>query len=355
MEVAIGVTESTSKHGQTVDIESRETSSRGKAQAVDNTFTRNPLDRINAARHDEATLKLAFEDPRSLFCLFHQLKPLMAELDTQIVWKTYKQLQDLIPEQELSALNKILLGKGHIRTFTNSDPLYFWAIDISSTKEEIFAGVGKFGEVRGLVARLHQEDAAVLGQARAILHWHTKTKFCSVCGHSTYSKQGGSKRACTNQECKSEHFPRTDPVAIMLVTRGTEVLLGRKKIFPTGMYSTLAGFIETGESIEEAVRREVLEESGIKVGAVHYHSSQPWPFPSQLMIGCFCEALSSEITVDEDELEDVQWFPLEKVRQGVALARKLDFGSKSTEFRTAPPTAIAHQLLAYWISQQDEK
>src|SRR5581483_10160740 len=153
-----------------------------------------------------------------------------------------------------------------------------------------------------------------LAQARALSNWHLKHRFCSVCGHPTEVKIGGYRRDCPS--CKAEHFPRTDPVVIMLAIDGERCLLGRQARFAPGMYSCLAGFVEPGETIENAVRRETFEESGIRIGRVRYHASQPWPFPSSLMIGCHAEALSSEVTRDEAELEACRWFP----RAGRSLA-----------------------------------
>ncbi len=148
----------------------------------------------------------------------------------------------------------------------------------------------------------------MLALARAMVWWHSRHRFCGVCGSPTLSEEAGHMRRCTNPECKAMHFPRTDPAVIMLVTDGERALLGRNKNFPPGMYSTFAGFVEPGESLEDAVAREVREETGIEVGQVIYHSSQPWPFPANIMLGFHAEAMSSEIAVDYGELEDAKWF-----------------------------------------------
>ena len=152
-------------------------------------------------------------------------------------------------------------------------------------------------------------DPATLGalaQARALLHWHGSSRFCGRCGTRTAMAQGGYRRDCPN--CGAQYFPRTDPVAIMLAIDGDRCLMGRQARFAAGTYSCLAGFVEPGETIEDAVRREIQEEAGVKIGQVAYHASQPWPFPMSLMIGCFAEALSTEIIPDTDELEDCRWF-----------------------------------------------
>ena len=190
--------------------------------------------------------------------------------------------------------------------------------------------------VQGLI------DPAALGamaQGAALLAWHASHRFCSKCGHRSEIRAGGYRRLCPN--CGTEHFPRTDPVAIMLAVTEERCLLGRGPHFLPGMYSALAGFIEPGETIEAAVRRETLEESGIRLGRVIYHASQPWPFPYSLMIGCFGEALNEDIRFDGDELEDCRWFTRAEVRTILA-------GDKSSGIFVPPKAAIAHHLIRAW-------
>ena len=190
--------------------------------------------------------------------------------------------------------------------------------------------------VQGLVA---PDALAVLGQAKAILSWHTRHGFCANCGAATRPAAAGWRRECG--VCKTQHFPRTDPVVIMLALDGERFLLGRQSRWPTGMYSCLAGFVEPGETIEEAVRREIREESGIACGEVAYLASQPWPFPSSLMIGCFVRATSRDIVVDDVELEDARWFTRDDV---TAM-----FDKRHPEGLTPPaPMAIAHHILRVW-------
>ena len=191
--------------------------------------------------------------------------------------------------------------------------------------------------VQGLV---DGEHLAGLAEAKALLHWHARHRFCANCGAPTGVVQGGWKRDCPS--CKTEHFPRTDPVVIMLATHGESCLLGRQSRFVTGMWSCLAGFVEPGESIEQAVRRETLEEAGITCGAVTYLASQPWPFPMNLMIGCHAEALTTDIVVDTNELENARWFPREEV--ALMLMRRHPDG-----IATPPPVAIAHHIIRAWV------
>jgi NAD+ diphosphatase len=172
-----------------------------------------------------------------------------------------------------------------------------------SVREDVKAVDLRTLAVKSLVTPQHLN---LLATAQALLNWHGKHKFCANCGQKTKLKSAGWKRIC--DACQSEHFPRTDPVVIMMATYSDKCLLGRSKHFPQGMYSCLAGFVEPGESVENAVRREIMEETSIKIGSVAYHHSQPWPFPTSLMIGCLGQALSDEIKIDGLEIEDARWF-----------------------------------------------
>jgi len=194
--------------------------------------------------------------------------------------------------------------------------------------------------MQGLVDAEHLPPIA---EAKAVLHWHARHRFCPNCGAPTQLVAGGWKRDCP--ACKAEHFPRTDPVVIMLAVDGERCLLGRSPRFVPSMWSCLAGFVEPGESIEDAVHRETLEEAGIACGRVVYFRSQPWPFPTSLMIGCHAEALSKDIVVDKTELEDARWFDRQEVT--AMLARKHPQG-----LTTPPPVAIAHHLIRAWIEDE---
>jgi len=192
-------------------------------------------------------------------------------------------------------------------------------------------------------------DLALYGGARSLVDWHARHQFCARCGEPTKIAKGGWQRDCGSLDeggCKAQHFPRTDPVTIMLVEHEDRILLGRQPRFPPRMYSALAGFVEPGETIEEAVAREIHEEAGLRVRDVEYVASQPWPFPSQLMIGCFCVADDPEITIDKTELDDARWFTraeLEDARQA---------GSEGNEDLVFPQKfAIAHHLIAWWLDK----
>lgn len=199
-----------------------------------------------------------------------------------------------------------------------------------------------FLELRAMMAGLDARDAELAATARAITGWHASHGFCASCGERSTVVQSGWQRNCAG--CGASHFPRTDPVVIMLVTRCNRVLLGRNAVWPEGMYSLLAGFIEPGETMEAAVRREVFEESGVRVGPVRYLASQPWPFPASLMFGCAAEALDDAITLDPNELEDALWITREEMLTVMA--------GLHPRIKPARKGAIAHFLIVNWLADR---
>lgn len=202
-----------------------------------------------------------------------------------------------------------------------------------------FCDGAKFIDLRSVAVDLTPASATIAATAKGMVGWHGTHRFCANCGTPTGIDQGGWRRACPN--CEALHFPRTDPVVIMIVIRDDQVLVGRKSSWPSGLYSLLAGFMEPGETLEEAVRRETKEEAGIQVGRVRYLACQPWPFPSSLMLGCLAEGLSSTITVDHTELEDAQW--VSRAKMEVILA------GKHPRMGAPRKDAIASVLLNAWI------
>lgn len=202
--------------------------------------------------------------------------------------------------------------------------------------------LARFGELHDLHrvgAMLEQGEGSLLAYARALVTWSRSHRFCGRCGARTVPGDGGHVRRCTNDACAREHFPRTDPAIIVLVEDGERCLLGRKAVWPDGVYSTLAGFVEPGESLSEAVAREVYEESGIVVGGVRYRSSQPWPFPSSLMLGFHAEAVGGELRIDRDELSDARWFHRDEVRARREIG--LELPSR---------VSIARRLIEDWLA-----
>ena len=236
-------------------------------------------------------------------------------------------------------LHAVLLSRSQVTSVVDDDDLIFlglfrdkpaFAVSIRSATDAPFPELGEFHDLRYLGTVLPPDEANLVAHARALVLWHASQVFCGVCGSSARPEAGGNSRICLNDECRRVIFPRVDPAIIVLVSQGDRCLLGRQSTWPEGRYSTVAGFVEPGESLEDAVRREVFEETNIRVGQVTYHSSQPWPFPSSLMLGFMAEASSSDIVLNDGELEDAQWFSRKELRSGfpklpfrISIARRL--------------------------------
>jgi NAD+ diphosphatase len=227
----------------------------------------------------------------------------------------------------------------------NRGPEAHVAVDLSHLEEDEAAGLvgdaGQFLDLRQVGPVLERFEGSILAYARGLMHWHQRHRYCGVCGASTRVSKGGHQRNCSNESCRAPAFPRTDPAVIMLVhdAAGEKALLGRQAVWPEGRYSTLAGFVEPGETLEEAVAREVFEETGVEVRDVRYHSSQPWPFPASIMLGFHAEAKTTEIHRRDEELEDAQWFSREELLNFGALGKGLP--SKDS---------IARRLIEDWLA-----
>ncbi|HWU26798.1 MAG TPA: NAD(+) diphosphatase [Rhizomicrobium sp.] len=303
-------------------------------------FSGNPLDRASEKRVDGAWVAAKRRDPSSLILPMWRLEPFF-----------------LGPENASGTLEAGFLQPGLAEPLAGPDGISvllglegeraYFALDISGApdpaNEGPLAGLGHFREMRAASMLLPANDIAILGQAKALIDWHQRHGFCARCGARTALADAGYKRVCIG--CEAEHFPRTDPVVIMLATHGDLCLLGRGKQFPRGFYSALAGFVEPGETIEEAVRRELAEEAGVRAGKVTYFATQPWPFPSSLMIGCFAQAESREIKIDEIEIADARWETRNIVRAVLA-------GDQSHGFFLPSPIAIAHHLIRAWVEAE---
>lgn len=268
--------------------------------------------------------------PQAQFLPFFQLQPLM-KASSELGFLASENIQHFP-----TAYSPVFLG-------LMTEVPYF-AIDLSDQPDPLAVlslhDGWAFEDSYIAATRLPAYQAGLLAQARSRIGWHANHQFCAVCAHQTKPTRGGQQRVC--EHCGAQHFPRTDPVVIMLISQDNRCLLGQPHgpLVQRGIWSALAGFIEQGESIEEAVRREVKEESGVQVGAVEYHSSQPWPFPSSLMIGCLGEALSEEIRVDHNEMHDVRWFDRDDIRSALE-------GDQS-KLIVPGPIAIAHHLIKAW-------
>lgn len=206
----------------------------------------------------------------------------------------------------------------------------------------VLAGLGRFEDLRAVGPLMPEAEAALCAYARGMAWWNARHRFCGVCGAPAASAEAGHVRLCTDPACATHHFPRTDPAVIMLVHDGGDrAVLGRQSRFPPGMHSVLAGFVEPGESLEETVAREVMEEVGLSVTDIRYRSSQPWPFPSSLMLGFTARATSFDIETGQDELESARWFDRAYLRDH----------TPGEEFRLARRDSIAHRLIAEWIAE----
>jgi NAD+ diphosphatase len=297
-----------------------------------NFYASGAIDRLGHQRRDPDWLAARLADPAS------RLVP---------VWRSQNLVADsaapmaitLPPDAGLIAVSRtvVLLGEMH-------GAIHF-AVDVSTVEVPAalpaLAGRGGFADLRSIGPLLAHDEGALLAYARGLLHWHARHGFCGVCGSPTESVEGGHVRRCLNPSCGAQHFPRTDPAVIMLVHDGGDrVVLGRQTIWPPGMHSVLAGFVEPGESLEDAVRREVEEEIGVRIGEVRYHSSQPWPFPASIMLGFTARALGGNITVDAHELETARWYS----------RAELLASPEDESFRLPRRDSIARRLIGDWLA-----
>jgi NAD+ diphosphatase len=230
-----------------------------------------------------------------------------------------------------------------------------FALDIShlaAPLDDIAIPEAKTGDLRDLASVLPHGESAMLAQARALIQWHASHKFCAKCGSKTESREGGHVRVCLNPDCAASHFPRTDPAVIMLVTNGERCLLAHRAGNTQPMYSTLAGFVEPAESLEEAVVREVLEEVGLRITDVRYQSSQPWPFPAQLMLGFRAETKDETFRLQEDEISDARWFTRDDLKRVLAAEKTGEAVLfDGAEVRMSRPISIARRLVEEWVAE----
>ncbi|MGB5865588.1 MAG: NAD(+) diphosphatase [Sulfitobacter sp.] len=311
------------------------------------TFGGSGLDRAGELRSDAEGLAAAVKDPAARAVLFWRGKPLIsAERPAGLI----RLALDHAAMQDASDA-RILLGREDGAPVFAVD-LSTWTpdgldestlggfLDPSEQRHPALPDWMMFAELRRVMTWLTPRDAELAAAGRAVFSWHDIHQFCARCGGPTQMTAAGWQRSCT--ACGASHFPRTDPVVIMLITHGNSVLVGRSPGWPQGMYSLLAGFVEPGETLEAAVRREVFEEAGVRVGEVGYLASQPWPFPASLMFGCWGHATSQQITIDPVEIEDARWITREEmmtISQG-----------HHTEIMPARKGAIAHFLIERWLS-----
>ncbi|XP_048381177.1 peroxisomal NADH pyrophosphatase NUDT12 [Stegostoma tigrinum] len=337
----------------------------------ENYFGRTLLNRLSLKRTNSDWIKNKQIQPTTVYILFSNLNPLVISAKCEDSGKTdihlcrlqYGDVEQLLANPEVTsvflgaeqqgvACAKFAVGSA----LAEDNGLIAWfAINAEIVAPENFRV--KYPDCHFLqpliphLLTLNKEEAGVVAQARSVLAWHSRYKFCPTCGSNTEVQDSGYKRICLQENCPSLQgihntcYPRVDPVVIMLVIHpdGNSCLLGRQERYPPGMFSCLAGFIEPGETIEDAVRREVAEETGVKVGNVQYVSSQPWPMPSSLMIGCQAVAVTTEIVVDEEEIVDARWFSRQQITEILT--------SENHPISIPPQQTIAHGLIKKWLKK----
>jgi len=295
-----------------------------------NVFAGPYVDRVAHLRQDAAWFASALADAGSRVVPVWNSRSLIADGETaRAAFPTLGEIADRRPDPD--AL--VLLGR--------IDQTNFFACEIEGIDPPQLAGGARFEDLRLVASLLPPDEAGLLGYARAMISWRRLHRFCGSCGAKTLPARGGHVLVCTNAGCRHEQFPRLDPAIIVLVSDGERALLGRQASWPIGRYSTIAGFVEPGESLEDAVAREVLEETGVRVDAIEYHSSQPWPFPSSLMLGFTAHAVTQTVELRDDELEDARWFTRAEVAAGVPLL--------------PPNQSISFSLIEHWFDAAGER
>lgn len=293
---------------------------------VEMVFCGGLLKRHEMPRKDEAALKALLASPRARLVPVWRGKTLFAdESGTRPLYLSAETLADTGGESAITALGTY-------------EEHYYFALELDSDDEpEMLEGA--FVDVRKALPGIEAAHAEIAAFARAMAHWRRHHRYCGKCGGENVSREGGHVMACVDPECGNLHFPRTDPAIIVVVTRGESCLLGRQSTWPPNRYSCLAGFVEPGESLENAVAREVYEEAGVSVGNVRYASSQPWPFPSSLMLGFYAEAETGAIALNDGELEDARWYTRGEMAKGIA----------DGSLVLPPPISISHKLIHDWL------
>ena len=318
-------------------------------QRAVNSYASGPLDRADQRRTDEAWIAARLDDEATRFVPVWRARNLLALSHgpgagpgngagpingARAVWLDRRRAAPILKR----APGLVFLGLAEERAYM--------ALDLSALEEDeaerLTGADSRFRDLREVGPLLGRDEGAVLAYARGLIHWHRRHRFCGVCGRPTESTQAGHVLRCTNRDCGTSHFPRTDPAVIMLIHDGGDrCVLGRQKIWPPGMHSTLAGFVEPGESLEDAVAREVEEEVGLSLDRIGYHSSQPWPFPSSIMLGFHARAKPGALRVNLDELESAAWF----TRQA------LETSPEDESFRLPRLDSIARRLIRDWLGE----
>ncbi|AKD05357.1 NAD(+) diphosphatase [Pontibacter korlensis] len=300
-----------------------------------NYFSHNPLNRYSEIRADEARIEQLWEDERAqVLVVSGNLSLLSADA----------QAAAILPGAEATQLAQI----AKVRVYLGSEgEVPYFALGFEKEQEELAALLPenhKLGDLRQVALQLPKEQGALLAYARGLVHWNLHHTYCSNCGSLTESHEAGHSRHCTNSSCNRHHYPRTDTAIIVLISEGDACLLGRQQVWPQGMYAVIAGFLEPGETLEQAVVREAMEEVSVKLQRVTYHSSQPWPFPASIMVGFRAEAANRNVQVDNKELEAARWFTRKEIVAGL----------KEGSLSLPPQFSIAYRLVKDWFNETGE-
>ena len=294
-----------------------------------NYFSINDLDRMSEIRTDYEYIDKLLKSGDSLFIpVYNQKNLITLKPETKAVLIKYDAIKGLLNKEV------IFLGK--------YEDKYYFTLDVNAEDNFTKDGFNKFENLRKIAPLLNKKDAALLAYAKGILYWRERVKFCGKCGHKTILEDGGHKAFCPS--CNSMFFPQTDPAIIVIVTYQDKCLLARQAVWPSKRYSVIAGFVEPGESLENAVAREVFEETGLIIKNINYHSSQPWPFPGSIMLGFMAEAETSSITLLDQELEDAKWLSREEIIEKVKLK----------ELKLSPGISISFRLIEDWFNQESK-
>ena len=296
--------------------------------SITNCFAGHSLERAAARREDQDWLAARLNDDATRIVAMREARNLFSE-DNRPVFFSPKDFAG----DSLAPLQTVFLCE--------EGGVAYFAADCTheAAWEKVVQHRGKFLDLKAHAAFLPAQEAALLAYARAILHWHSTHRFCGACGALTQSFSAGHMRQCTNPDCQRQHFPRTDPAIIVLVTHGDCALLVRQPQWPERMFSVLAGFVEPGETLEAAVAREVHEETGVRLRRMRYHSSQPWPFPASLMVGFYAQASSKELHLDTTEISAASWWTRAELHAAV----------QARQVRLSSEVSIAFRLIQGWL------
>ena len=294
-----------------------------------NFYASNGIDRAVHLRSDEDWVRQQIEDRVA------RIVP---------IWRTQNLIQpgDQPAGVSVEASRGLLMGAGSVVFLGIIEEVPHFTADFSAHEDPPLTEHGQFRDMRGIGQLLGHQEGGLLVYARAMIQWNARHQFCGVCGAATVSRESGHMRQCTNADCNAQHFPRLDPAVIMLIHDGGDrLILGRQRNWPPGQHSVLAGFVEQGESLEDAVAREIFEEVGVEIADIEYHSSQPWPFPSSIMLGFTARATGMDLKVDLDELEGAAWFTRDQLLQS----------PEDSAFRLPRSDSISRRLIEDWLGR----